>query len=159
MQSNHSASAAFAPGKHYLIDFYEAKNLSEVDSISEVLQQAAAACGATVLNINLHSFGNNAGVTGVALLAESHISIHTWPERAYAAIDIFMCGDCDPEQALSPLAAYFSPGKINIGRHQRGNAQESAILTTQIKEDMHINSAKNIAQDAISINAPTNKIA
>lgn len=125
MQNNHPPSAAFAPGKHFLIDFYGAQGLSNVDSISDILEQAAVACGATVLNTNLHSFGLNAGVTGVALLAESHISIHTWPERKYAAIDIFMCGDCDPELALEPLCAYFTPSKFTVAKYQRGNEQKA----------------------------------
>ncbi len=52
----------------------------------------------------MHGFGSGAGVTGVALLAESHITVHTWPERGYAAFDVFMCGDCDPEAAASTIA-------------------------------------------------------
>jgi S-adenosylmethionine decarboxylase len=149
MQSHCSASAAFAPGKHYLIDFHEASNLSDVENISDVLKQAATACGATILDIKLHSFGANAGVTGVALLAESHISIHTWPERAYAAIDIFMCGNCDPELAIAPLTSYFIPGEIKVIRHQRGEADNSIAA----------NSQKTITQDNSCVNDPTNKIA
>lgn len=149
MQSHCSASAAFAPGKHYLIDFYEASNLSDVESISDLLIQAATACGATIIDIKLHSFGTNAGVTGVALLAESHISIHTWPERKFAAIDIFMCGNCDPELAIAPLSSHFIPGEIKVIRHQRGNANKAIAA----------NSQKNVTQDATYVNDPTNKIA
>lgn len=110
----------FAPGKHLLIDFFGSQQLTNLSAIEQSLKDAAAACGATVLNIHLHSFGDNAGVTGVALLAESHITIHTWPESEYAAIDIFMCGNCDPELAIAPLSAFFKPHRADISSHQRG---------------------------------------
>ena len=63
-----------------------------VDLIELALREGATAAGATVLEVRLHGFGAGQGVTGVALLAESHISIHSWPEHGYAAIDIFLCG-------------------------------------------------------------------
>jgi len=55
----------------------------------------------------MHNFGEGSGVTGVVLLAESHISIHTWPELKYAAVDIFMCGACDPQRAIPVLGEHF----------------------------------------------------
>ena len=58
------------------------------------------ATGATILHGHFHHFGPNSGVSGVLVLAESHVSIHTWPERDYAALDIFVCGDCNP---ISPF--------------------------------------------------------
>jgi S-adenosylmethionine decarboxylase len=73
-----------------------------------------------VLEVNLHDFGAENGFTGVALLAESHISIHTWPEYAYAAIDIFMCGDLDPEVSLAVLSAYFQPETTEMQILKRG---------------------------------------
>ena len=114
---------AFAPGQHLLIDYYGANNLSDVEKTQQILVNVAEACGATVLNINLHQFGENGGVTGVALLAESHISIHTWPELAYAALDIFMCGECQPKLALKPLEAFFQADKVCVSEHARGTAQ------------------------------------
>ena len=110
----------FAPGKHVLLDFYEASHLCEASYIESALRNAADACDATVLNIQVHSFGEGQGITGVALLAESHISIHTWPETRFAAIDIFMCGDCDPEQAIAPLKQSFSPQSIDKQVYSRG---------------------------------------
>jgi S-adenosylmethionine decarboxylase len=73
-----------------------------------------------VLSVELHGFGEGAGLTGVALLAESHISIHTWPETGYAALDIFMCGRCDPHQAVPVLEHWFQPGRKRVGAYQRG---------------------------------------
>jgi S-adenosylmethionine decarboxylase len=110
----------FAPGKHLLLDFYDAQQLTNLSVIELALKNAAHACSAKILNIKLHSFGENAGVTGVALLAESHITIHTWPESSYAAIDIFMCGNCEPEHAIEPLSALLKPLKIDVSTHQRG---------------------------------------
>ena len=60
------------------------------------------------------------GVSGVVVLAESHISIHTWPERDFAAVDIFMCGACDPHKAIPVLKAAFSPARIDVNEQRRG---------------------------------------
>lgn len=110
----------FAPGLHLLVDFWECRGLLDAEGIERTLREAASACGATVLSIMLHNFGDGGGITGVALLAESHISIHTWPEIDYAALDIFMCGRCDPRAALPVLEAWFAPGCTRITEHRRG---------------------------------------
>ncbi len=111
-----------APGLHLLIDFWGAKELTNQPLIERTLRKAAEDCGATVLNVMLHSFGENAGITGVAILAESHISIHTWPETGYAAIDIFMCGSCDPHKAILALKETFLPEKEKITDFKRGDS-------------------------------------
>lgn len=111
---------SYAPGKHILLDFFGAKQLTNTPQIEAVLREAARACGATVLDITLHSFGEDGGVTGVALLAESHISIHTWPENGFAALDIFMCGNCDSSLAIEPLKKMFKPTRLTIKEVIRG---------------------------------------
>ena len=113
-------TAFVAPGLHLLIDFWEAKNLRDIVHVEEALRQAATACGATILGIHLHSFGEGSGVTGVAVLAESHISIHTWPEINYITLDIFMCGAADPHKAVPVLRDFFEPQKVRIVGHSRG---------------------------------------
>lgn len=85
-------------GHHLIADLSGARRLEDAAHIEACLIAAAAAAGATLLEIRLHSFGPAQGVTGVALLAESHISIHTWPEFGSACVDIFMCG---PEHDLA----------------------------------------------------------
>ncbi|MBF7073635.1 adenosylmethionine decarboxylase [Glaciecola sp. MH2013] len=122
-KSVHVTASNYAPGRHILLDLYDGRDFTNSSSIELALKNAATACKATILNIHLHSFGENAGITGIALLAESHISIHTWPERAYAAIDIFMCGDCEPENALPSLLAHFRPAQHEIVVHRRGDAR------------------------------------
>lgn len=109
-----------SPGKHLLIDFWGAKYLRDQVRIERIMRDAANACGATVLEIKLHSFGEDSGITGVAILAESHISIHTWPEIDYVALDIFVCGVCDPYRAVPPLRALFEPRKEHIREFLRG---------------------------------------
>lgn len=110
-----------APGLHLLIDFFGAENLQNESGIEKTLRSAADACGATVLEITLHSFGEGAGITGVAVLSESHISIHTWPEIDFAALDVFMCGTCDPRNAVPVLQEFFKPEKTVVTEHQRGD--------------------------------------
>ena len=107
-------------GSHVLIDFWGASNLSEPDLIEATLREAAAACDATVLHVHVHQFLSNGGVSGVAVLAESHISIHTWPEIDFAAFDIFMCGNCAPERALPVLRRVFRPGRESVDEQKRG---------------------------------------
>jgi S-adenosylmethionine decarboxylase len=111
--------AVFA-GTHLLIEMWDAKNLSDPNQIGMALERAASAAGATVLHSYMHPFGPEMGVSGVVVLAESHISIHTWPERGYAALDIFMCGACDPYDAVPTLETAFHPGRITIDEQRRG---------------------------------------
>ena len=73
-----------------------------------------------MLHIHLHHFQPNGGISGVAVLAESHISVHTWPERGYAAFDVFTCGDSMPEKAVDVLKAAFNPDEVNVSTHLRG---------------------------------------
>jgi len=60
------------------------------------------------------------GISGVAVLAESHISVHTWPEKGFAAFDVFMCGDAQPMKALEVFKRAFNPGRVVVGEHKRG---------------------------------------
>lgn len=92
---------------HWIVELYGADNLEDCAAIAEAMTIAATKAGATVLDCKLHHFGENQGVTGVALLAESHISIHTWPEYRYAAIDVFMCGSTNPQASAEYLKEFF----------------------------------------------------
>lgn len=83
-----------ARGLHLIADLADGapEKLGDPLLIEQVLRAAAVAAKVQVVGLNLHHFGPEQGVTGVALLAESHISIHTWPEEGVVAIDIFVCG-------------------------------------------------------------------
>jgi S-adenosylmethionine decarboxylase len=105
---------------HLIVEFYGAQNLTGAAEMEQALRAASTAAGATVLASNLHDFGEGHGVTGVVLLAESHISVHTWPEYGYAAIDVFMCGDCEPSRSVTVLRDFFTPGREEITELRRG---------------------------------------
>jgi len=107
-------------GTHLIIDLWQASNLDDIEVVETALRDAAAAAGATLLKIDLHSFAPSGGITGVAVLAESHISIHTWPERDFAAVDIFMCGACNPYHSMPVLKDVFAPKSILLAEQRRG---------------------------------------
>jgi S-adenosylmethionine decarboxylase len=111
-------------GRHLIIDLWGCKRLNHLAFIEKTLRDAVEVAGATLLHIHLHHFTPNDGVSGVAVLAESHISIHTWPERGYAALDIFMCGNTQPEKAVELLKQQFQPQRIEISTHLRGIIKE-----------------------------------
>jgi len=107
-------------GTHLIIDLWGASNLDNATVVEEMLREATTTCGATLLYIHVHRFSENGGISGVAVLAESHISIHTWPERGYAAVDLFMCGCAEPQKAVPVLRKHFAPAHIQIGEQKRG---------------------------------------
>ncbi|NKB22066.1 MAG: adenosylmethionine decarboxylase [Alphaproteobacteria bacterium] len=107
-------------GAHVLVDLWGVNHLDDIEYIEQALREAVDACNATLLHIHLHHFGDGCGVSGVAVLAESHISVHTWPERGFAAFDIFMCGACEPELALPVLQKLFEPERMTSDLQKRG---------------------------------------
>lgn len=107
-------------GTHLIVDLWHATNLDDLPVVEQALRDAAARAGATLLNIDLHHFTPNGGISGVAVLAESHISIHTWPEISYAAVDVFMCGTAQPHKAIEILNGIFLPGLVTLAEHKRG---------------------------------------
>ncbi|TLU73126.1 adenosylmethionine decarboxylase [Lichenicoccus roseus] len=107
-------------GMHLLVDLWDAKNLGDPAVIDRTLCEAAVTAGATILHSHFHHFTPNGGVSGVVVLAESHISIHTWPERGFAAVDIFMCGACDPHLAIPVLQRTFQAARIDLDEQRRG---------------------------------------
>lgn len=107
-------------GTHLIIDLWGACRLDDLDHVEATLRRCVAAAKATLLHIHLHHFTPNGGVSGVAVLAESHISIHSWPERDYAALDVFMCGDSEPHLAIEILREAFDAAQVEVHEHHRG---------------------------------------
>jgi S-adenosylmethionine decarboxylase len=107
-------------GAHLIVDLYEAEHLADLDHIEETLRRCVDAAGATLLHIHLHHFEPNGGVSGVAVLAESHISIHSWPEANYAAVDIFMCGNAIPDACIPVLRESFKAKRVAVSELLRG---------------------------------------
>lgn len=107
-------------GSHFIVDLWEAEGLDDPELIERTLTEAAEVAGATILHTHLHVFSEGGGVSGVIVLSESHISIHTWPERGYAAIDIFMCGCAEPAKTIPVLRKAFRPGRVLLNEQKRG---------------------------------------
>lgn len=95
-----------ASGKHLIIDLYNAKNINDITLMKTAIHDIIEQTQTTLLFENFHPF-QPSGITGIACLAESHISVHTWPEQHFAAFDIFMCGMARPEIAINILKHYF----------------------------------------------------
>jgi S-adenosylmethionine decarboxylase len=106
-------------GVHLIVDLHGAKRLNDIDHIEATLRRCVEAAFATLLHIHLHHF-QPSGVSGVAVLAESHISIHTWPEAGYAALDIFMCGSAEPDNCIPVLREAFGAKRVDVNEILRG---------------------------------------
>ncbi|WP_298165691.1 adenosylmethionine decarboxylase [Novosphingobium sp.] len=119
---------AHLPGTsiHLIADLQGGIGLDDVARVEGALRHAAEAAGARLLSVNVYGFGEGMGVTGVALLAESHISIHTWPETAVAAVDLFVCGqDVDAEAGLAAIVAAFGAEVTRLHRIARLGADQA----------------------------------
>jgi S-adenosylmethionine decarboxylase len=107
-------------GIHLIIELWKARYLNSLPRIRKILKAAAEACQATILKIDLHRFSPNGGISGVVIIKESHLSIHTWPEYKYAAIDIFVCGTIDPYKAIPVIKKEFKPHDVQVVEVKRG---------------------------------------
>ena len=123
---------------HLIIEVYGAKHLDDIKYIENVLKKCVSVANATLLNIKLHKFQPK-GVSGVAILAESHISIHTWPEHEYAAIDIFMCGKTKPEKCVDVLNKAFECEKIEVNKLLRGKGNRWFSETLFKNQGLNVN--------------------
>jgi len=118
-------------GEHALIDIEGARRLDDPAFLERVMREAARAANARVVGANIHPFGEGQGVTGVLLLAESHISVHTWPEHNFAAFDIFMCGSAVAGEAVATIAQAFPEAAIATRIFTRGGVDGPRIARGQ----------------------------
>ncbi len=107
-------------GTHLIVELWNAKNLSSLPKVKKILEDAVKACGATLLKIDLHKFSPYGGISGVAIIKESHLSIHSWPEYGYAAIDIFVCGNVNPYKAIPVIKKGFKTDEVQVMEVKRG---------------------------------------
>ena|SRR5688572_2158514 len=107
-------------GRHLLIDLYGATRLDDIEHVERTLKRCVDAAGATLLHMHVHHLKPTGGVTGVAVLAESHISIHSWPDAGYAALDMFMSGDVDAARAIPVLRKAFRASEVDVRTELRG---------------------------------------
>lgn len=112
----------FALGRHLLADFYGVAptTLYDARGLEATLLAAAHAAGAVPLARRFHAFGGGGGVTGMVLLQESHISVHTWPEHGFAAVDVFMCGGARPADAIAAIERAWRPARVVVRESGRG---------------------------------------
>ncbi|MEK6544225.1 MAG: adenosylmethionine decarboxylase [Elusimicrobiota bacterium] len=120
-----------ALGVHLLIDFYECDkaSIAAVKSVEAVMLDAARAAKATVVDSRFHGFSPH-GVSGVVVIAESHLTVHTWPEHCFASVDIYTCGKTlDPRKAFDVLNAGFGAGRHVSSEIERGSGSMTVKIT------------------------------
>jgi S-adenosylmethionine decarboxylase proenzyme len=118
----HFAKPAPNLGRHLLAEFFDCTPnvLNNNALVEQLMTEAAVACGATIVQSCFHHF-NPYGVSGVIVIAESHLTIHTWPEYGYASVDLYTCGDqCDPALAFNYLQDKFKASESNYLEFARG---------------------------------------
>lgn len=116
-------------GQHVLAEFFDCdpNTLNSIDKVEKYMVDAALECGATIVQKCFHMF-NPYGVSGVVIISESHLAIHTWPELGYAAVDLFTCGDkCDPKVSYEFLKRKFNSKKATFTELKRGIIDEATM--------------------------------
>ncbi|MEM2016832.1 MAG: adenosylmethionine decarboxylase [Nitrososphaerota archaeon] len=109
-------------GRHLVVEMHGVQPilLHDISLAKKVLRESVEACKATFMGEH-YTFFPGGGVSGIIVIAESHISIHTWPEHRYAALDIFTCGNqVDPWRAYDVFLKYYSPSKVSVTEIKRG---------------------------------------
>lgn len=109
-------------GRHVLAEVYgcDFEILNDLEKIREIFVSAALSAGAEVRETAFHRFSPQ-GISGVVVISESHLAIHTWPELGYAAVDVFTCGDrVDPWVAVNAIGKAFNADTVKATEHKRG---------------------------------------
>jgi S-adenosylmethionine decarboxylase len=109
-----------AIGRHIILEMWGCQNLDSVETAEGALREMVDALDVHLLDLKIYPF-SPVGVTGMAIVSESHLVIHTWPEYGYAAVDIFTCGaPRDPQDAISVLRHHYQPERIGVMEINRG---------------------------------------
>lgn len=125
-----------ALGKHILVELYDCNRtiLNDPELIKTTMNKAANLSGATIVSSNFHHFSPH-GVSGVVIIAESHLTIHTWPEYGYAAVDLFTCGETvDPWIAFDYLKSQYECAHFSVVEMKRGQV---GVVNQNITELKH----------------------
>jgi len=135
-------------GRHLLAEFRgcDSKLLDDIEHVEQTLERAAVAAGATVVQCTLHRFAPQ-GVSGVVVIEESHLSVHTWPEYGYAAVDFFTCGDCTPERACTLIAEALDARETEVIEIERGRS----VVGPSMRVRHHVVGATNAAETATHV--------
>lgn len=122
-----------ALGRHLLLELYDCdvEAINNLEAVKTALVEAARRARATIVDVIFHEF-NPFGISGVVVIAESHLSIHTWPEYRYAAVDIFSCGSMlQPDKAVAYLVEQFGAERTSIVELRRGVQVRGSVPATQ----------------------------
>jgi len=122
-----------ALGRHLLLELKDCNRelLSDLSFLRNTMLSAAREAGATIIGDSFHPFPPYGGVSGVVIIAESHLSIHTWPEYGYAAVDIFTCGNTlHPERAVDLVVNALEAKNVSTVELKRGtvNSRDICLL-------------------------------
>ena len=118
-------------GRHYLVDFSrcDPDSIKFLAATRESLLRAVDDCGATLVDHLFHQY-EPFGVSGVVLIAESHLSVHTWPEDCFVAVDFFTCGDTDADAAIETMRRAFGAQEVTVKVVVRGQLERQLERTT-----------------------------
>jgi S-adenosylmethionine decarboxylase len=112
-----------AIGRHIILEMWGCQNLDSVETAESALRGMVRALDVNLLDLKVYPF-SPVGVTGMAIVSESHLVIHTWPEYGYAAVDVFTCGaPRDPQDAIGVLRNHFHPEHIGVMEINRGQVE------------------------------------
>ncbi len=126
-------------GRHLIAEYYDCRRetLDEVDTVRQAMVDAAQSIGATVIGEIFHQFQPQ-GVSGTVVIAESHLSIHTWPENGYVAVDIYTCGGLDPRIGFELLRERLGASSCRVQEIVRGLPEEVDADATLTASDVLI---------------------
>ncbi|HEY3059236.1 MAG TPA: adenosylmethionine decarboxylase [Chloroflexota bacterium] len=109
-----------AIGRHIILEMWGCQNLDSIQTAEQALREMVDALDVNLLDLHVYPF-SPVGVTGMAIVSESHLVIHTWPEHGYAAVDIFTCGaPRDPQEAVNVLRRHYEPERVGVMEINRG---------------------------------------
>lgn len=112
-------------GRHLIMEMWGCSGLNSTELVEQALREVTEVAGAILLDLIVRPYTPQ-GVTGVAVVSESHVMIHTWPEYGYAAVDVFTCGKkADPAAAMPVLKRIFSPERTQVMELTRGIFSDS----------------------------------
>ncbi len=125
-------------GKHITVDMFDVdmetlnninSNMERLEIWDQFIKDTFTDANITLLNTSWHNFDKKGAFTVLYLLAESHLSIHTWPEHKYIALDVFTCGNSNTELVVDKVVQYFQPKRIKKNILSRGEVEKNKLLT------------------------------
>jgi S-adenosylmethionine decarboxylase len=130
-------------GHHQSIDLYGARHLGDAAHIERMLRRCLSAAGGKPLGVYLHQLEPSSGVAGVAILADCHVSVRSWPERGYLALDVVNSGDAGLTLSVEQLKRAFAASSASVATQRRGTSAEPAKAASGRSKVSAIGDAKS----------------